>query len=137
MQPVKNTEGLMNNNNWPQFVALITAALFGVKPDELNVLHVSIIFASIVGAMWAISRNRQKTVMRGMVFFLRIALTAAVLASALSRLIAGFLPEHVSGEAIMPIIAFFIGLIGDDWSKAYRWGTSFFRNKVEEKSRNE
>lgn len=122
----------MNNNNWPQLVVISTAALFGVPPGELSIMHISIIFASIVGAMWSLRRYKQKTFIDGFLYFARIALTAAVLTSAASKFIAGFLPSHVQADGLMTIIAFFIGLIGDDWQKAYHWIIGFLKKKVKE-----
>lgn len=122
----------MSNSNGSQLAFIVIAALFGVPPGELDIIHISIIFASLVGAGWSLKRYKPKTFFDGFMYFVRIALTAAVLTSAAAKIIVGFFPSHVPVEGLMTIIAFFIGLIGDDWQKAYYWIIGFLKKKVKD-----
>jgi hypothetical protein len=74
-----------------------------------------VLWAALAGAMWPLSKRATHTKLDGAVFLIRVALTSTVVTVPLAILVEmklGVPMAHASG-----LVAFGVGMAGDDWPK--------------------
>lgn len=79
-----------------------------------------IILASGTGAAWSLGRREPTSKLSALWFFLRVNMTACVLTSSVAALLNKVYAVH-DVEWSYALVAFGIGLVGDDWKAVSMW----------------
>lgn len=102
---------------------LIATALFSPKVGSIVGPYLVIVFASTIGASFALARRVKSTRLAAAFFFVRIVGLAVLLTAALSTA-AGIYRAELGGHVLLGPIAFLIGFIGDDTPEVLRWAAA-------------
>lgn len=112
---------IADSNTW----GVITNYL--LSPYSSPVLpYLTIIFAATTGASWSVKRKENLTKVGAVLYIIRLVCTALVLTIAATKVTVHYLPDLQEDWVIAPI-ALLIGVVGDDWVKAYDWMVSIVK----------
>ena len=111
------------NTNVTQLFVVLTAAVFGSSMAVIIGPYLLIIVAAITGAAWSLGRRESKGKLNSLFYFVRIVLTAILLTVGIARLMASYV-DGVEAEWLIVPVALIIGVVGDDWMKAFNWGVN-------------
>lgn len=109
-----------SNTDVMQLCVIAAASIFGQSMAEIIGPYILIVFASATGAGWSLGRRDPAGKVNTMLYFIRIVLTAVLLTVAITKVVAGFVPQIEENGFIAPV-AFIIGAIGDDWHRVGDW----------------
>jgi hypothetical protein len=103
-------------------VTLLTAA-FGPVLGE----YMTIVWASLAGALWPLSAMKGEGKIEGAKFLFRVVLTATTLTSVLAYLV----NQHWNVPVPMTVapVAFVIGVAGNRWMAFVEWGIGWLKGK--------
>lgn len=101
---------------------MVTILAATLSPAVSAVLgpYAVIILASGTGAAWSLGRREPSTKLSAAWFFLRVNMTACILTSSIAALL-NKVYEVPGVEWSFALVAFAVGLVGDDWKAAGLW----------------
>jgi hypothetical protein len=124
-------------NGTPQitdFVGLFIFLASLVFPEEAAAIfgpYMAIVAASTLGASFATIRRVKTTRTAAIVFFVRATGLALIVSVPLAQELSRYYPT-LPVRAGVTIVAFLVGIIGDDWPKILRFAAFFIRQKVKQ-----
>jgi hypothetical protein len=111
------------NPQLPDFVGLFVFLAGFVFPDEAAAVfgpYMAIVAASTLGASFATIRRVKTTRGAALLFFLRATGFALVVSVPLANQLSAYYPS-LTVRASLALVAFLVGLVGDDWPALIRW----------------
>lgn len=116
-----------NNTDIFQLFAIFAASLFDSNVAEVMSPYLLIIFAAVTGASWSLIKRESQGKWNSFFYFMRIAFTAILLTTLIATLISNYV-SIVNAELLIAPVALLIGVVGDDWIKAFTWILNVVKN---------
>ena len=122
-------------NQTPQvtdFVGLFIFLAGFIFPDEAAAVfgpYMAIVAASTLGASFATIRREKTTRTAALFFFVRATGFALVASVPLANQLSAYYPS-VPVRASLALVAFLVGLVGDDWPALIRWIAFFVSRRA-------
>lgn len=110
------------------WISLALSNVFSPEASDVVASFIGVIIGASAGAMWSLSKRPNGV--SALFYFLRMILTALVLTTALSFLLAKYLNIEVV-QWLYPLVAFAIGYGGDKWESAIPWLVGVLKHWIE------
>lgn len=102
-------------------VILVATMLFSPEVASVVGPYLVIVFASTIGASFALARREKTTRWGAFGYFLRVNGVAVFLTAGMAAGVSAYWPA-VHERSLFAPIAFLLGLAGEDWPAIARWG---------------
>lgn len=99
---------------------LLGTAIFSPEVAEVVGPYLAVFTASFFGAAFALERRTKTSRLSAMWFFFRVCGASIMLTSIMAAWVVGMHPSITERAALVPI-AFFIGIIGDDYPALFSY----------------
>ena len=103
-----------------QLFVVFASSLFDASIAEVIGPYLLIVFAAVTGACWSLGKRESKGGWHAFFYFIRIVFTAILLTSVIAHLVTRYFNVSDVDLLIAPV-ALVIGVVGDDWLKAFSW----------------
>lgn len=115
--------------------AIVGMPISAAVADTIGVYAVIVVCAAI-GAGWALGDREQSTRLSAIWYYTRVTVTSAMLTVVISSYAAKWLGLE-SERLLLILVAFGLGLIGDNWIKVRNWVALAFRRFTTSKTGNQ